>query len=383
MVFDLDFESLGSEFSPEISGVDLEYDADFVSMEQAAVGKAEQQFGDTIIEAEPPEWKEVGRCANSVLQRSHDLRAAVHLANATLALDGLVSFSKVMTLIKSYVADYWETFHPVLDPEDDNDPTFRVNTLMSMCDYATTLSLIHDTPLISVKGLGGISLQQWRIAHGDVPPKHGEEGEKLELSVINAAFQDADWDHLKANSEAAEGLVSTVTTIEELVTDQVGSGDSCNFEVLMKDLKQLQRILAEQVDLRAVQEEPAEDPTAEGDFDEKASNNGGSSPGAVASGKLVTIENLNVTTRHDAVLALDKVCQYFEKYEPSSPLPLLLKRARRLSNKSFLEIIKDISPDGMHQVESLGGLEDDVGSSSGSESDYHDRQAEERNDDDY
>lgn len=35
-------------------GEDLEYDADFMALQQAATGKREQQFGDTIIPAEPP-----------------------------------------------------------------------------------------------------------------------------------------------------------------------------------------------------------------------------------------------------------------------------------------------------------------------------------------
>lgn len=33
-------------------GENLEYDADFQAMNQASLGKAEQQFGDTIIPAE-------------------------------------------------------------------------------------------------------------------------------------------------------------------------------------------------------------------------------------------------------------------------------------------------------------------------------------------
>ncbi|WP_205746852.1 hypothetical protein [Duganella callida] len=56
---------------------------------------------------------------------------------------------------------------------------------------------------------------------------------------------------------------------------------------------------------------------------------------------------------------LDKLIGYYEKHEPSSPLPLLLLRARRLVPKSFLEIIEDMAPDGMHQIAVLRGPQDE------------------------
>ena len=48
-------------------GENLEYDADFQAMEQAMQGKAEQQFGDTIIPAEPADWTTVEKLAAGYL----------------------------------------------------------------------------------------------------------------------------------------------------------------------------------------------------------------------------------------------------------------------------------------------------------------------------
>jgi type VI secretion system protein ImpA len=53
--------------------------------------------------------------------------------------------------------------------------------------------------------------------------------------------------------------------------------------------------------------------------------------------------------------ALDRICQYYAEYEPSSPLPLMLQRCRRLVTASFLEIIQDVIPEAMSQAESIGG----------------------------
>ena len=58
----------------------------------------------------------------------------------------------------------------------------------------------------------------------------------------------------------------------------------------------------------------------------------------------------------DAIRMIDKVCDYFERHEPSSPVPLLLNRAKRLISKDFLEILRDLTPDGVLQAESIGGV---------------------------
>ncbi|MBE0617668.1 MAG: hypothetical protein IH608_07060 [Proteobacteria bacterium] len=60
-------------------------------------------------------------------------------------------------------------------------------------------------------------------------------------------------------------------------------------------------------------------------------------------------------SREDVVHLLDKVCDYFRRNEPSSPVPLLLERAKRLVSKSFLEIVRDLAPDGVAQVELIRG----------------------------
>jgi type VI secretion system protein ImpA len=70
-------------------GPDLTYDNDFQAMESAAQGKAEQQFGETVIPAEPPDWRDVERQASALMLRTKDLRVAVLLCRAWTTLQGL------------------------------------------------------------------------------------------------------------------------------------------------------------------------------------------------------------------------------------------------------------------------------------------------------
>ncbi|MEL7338378.1 MAG: hypothetical protein AAFN70_19475, partial [Planctomycetota bacterium] len=62
-----------------------------------------------------------------------------------------------------------------------------------------------------------------------------------------------------------------------------------------------------------------------------------------------------IGSRKDAIKALDDVCDFYELNEPSSPLPLLIRRAQRLASKSFLDILRDLAPDAVATAEALGG----------------------------
>ena len=81
---------------------------------------------------------------------------------------------------------------------------------------------------------------------------------------------------------------------------------------------------------------------------------GGRAAVAVAGGGPVTAKALkSVATRDEALHLLDIVIRYYEQYETSSPLSLMLVRARKLADKSFLEILQELAPDGVFQAQSI------------------------------
>jgi type VI secretion system protein ImpA len=68
-----------------------------------------------------------------------------------------------------------------------------------------------------------------------------------------------------------------------------------------------------------------------------------------------------INSRQDVTRILDQICLYYEKNEPASPVPLLLKRAARLVDKDFFEIIQDVAPESVDQIQKLiGGAKDKV-----------------------
>jgi type VI secretion system protein ImpA len=63
-----------------------------------------------------------------------------------------------------------------------------------------------------------------------------------------------------------------------------------------------------------------------------------------------------ITTPLDVENALDRIMAYYAAYEPSSPVPVILKRAKRLVGADFMTIMKDIAPGGVDNVMLVGGI---------------------------
>jgi type VI secretion system protein ImpA len=66
-----------------------------------------------------------------------------------------------------------------------------------------------------------------------------------------------------------------------------------------------------------------------------------------------------IRSRQDAVRALEAIAEYFRATEPSSPIPLVVDRARRLVSKNFLEVLADIAPEALASARSAGGIKDE------------------------
>ncbi|MCR5084844.1 MAG: hypothetical protein K6A65_05015, partial [Succinivibrionaceae bacterium] len=53
------------------------------------------------------------------------------------------------------------------------------------------------------------------------------------------------------------------------------------------------------------------------------------------------------TTRSEALLLLRKAADYFQKAEPTSPVPFLIKRAVRMAEMNFIELLGEIDQNAL------------------------------------
>ncbi|MEO1557184.1 MAG: type VI secretion system protein TssA, partial [Pseudomonadota bacterium] len=66
-----------------------------------------------------------------------------------------------------------------------------------------------------------------------------------------------------------------------------------------------------------------------------------------------------INTPTDVQNALDRIISYYERAEPSSPVPLLLERAKKLVGADFMTIVRDMAYDSVDRVNMIGGISDD------------------------
>jgi type VI secretion system protein ImpA len=344
----IDVDSSLTEVSSDSPcGENMEYDPLFGEMERAATGKPEQQFGNTIIPAEEPKWRDVQKIATELIEKTKDLRVATEFARAELATSGLPAFTNSLALIRGYLERYWLAVHPQLDPDDGNDPATRVNVLESLCDEARTLRLLRQMPIVSSRTFGRFSLRDVAIADGELPAPEGV-AEPPDWTKINAAFEETSVDDIKTNSTAVVTAIDHVNSIQRTFSSEVGAGNGVNFRPLMTVLQAADKVFSGQLTRRGVSLVEEEAAPEEGSGD------------AESNGKASSKESANrlsgtITTRDDVLVALQKITEYYAKYEPSSPLPLLLQRCKRLVSASFLEIIQDLAPDVLGQISAMGG----------------------------
>ena len=65
-----------------------------------------------------------------------------------------------------------------------------------------------------------------------------------------------------------------------------------------------------------------------------------------------------INSPNDVLNTLDRIISYYKRNEPSSPVPMLLLRAKKLVSADFLTIVKDMAPHGVENVYLIGGIEE-------------------------
>ena len=337
----IDVDALLLEIAPDAPcGPDLEYDHAFLALEQEALGKPEVQYGETITPAVPPDWKIIRRMAGELLERSRDLRLAVHLARASLALSGIAGLADSLALIERLLDARWDSVHPLLDADDDNDPTLRINSLAILADTATLVRELKDATLLTLPGLGPLTIKVLEVANGEQPPPAGQD--KIAIGSIEGAIADLDPGKLAAGSDALKRALDSVVNIELILVRQVGSSQALNLDALTRPLRRAHDFLARQGQGAAA---ASDTPGLDGEA--------GALEGASRAAR--TAISGDIGGRDDVLRMLDKLVGYYNRHEPSSPIPILLERAKRLVPMNFFEIMQDLAPDGVAQLTVIRG----------------------------
>ena len=309
------------------SGPELSHDPDFATLERLAKGTPETQFA----EAEPPAWPAVHEQAMALAGRTRDLRVAVLLTRAGAHTGGLPGYAQGLQLVAGLLEQQWDTVHPRLDAEDNNDATMRLNALWPLSDLATGMADLRGS-LIGPPGSGlTVRLVELAWTKADAAPGEVRPTPTGMLQGLRSAA-DADPQIIPA----LRAVSAAVTGIEQTVSRRAGIAGPD-----FKPLRAIANACAQAVDqLEGLVPASANAATPIGSEAIQA--------GSAAVGGL--------QSREDVVRVLGQVCDWVEAHEPSNPAPLLIRRAQRLMSKSFLDLVKELAPQGLSQIEQIAGV---------------------------
>jgi type VI secretion system protein ImpA len=314
-------------------GADLEYDPAFLALEEAARGKPEQQFGDTVIAAQEPDWRAVFENASDLARRTRDVRVAVMLARSGARLHGAAAYASALSLTAGLLDRHWDHVFPLLDADDNNDPTMRLNALAPLVDADGGLADLRAAAIGS--GRGALTVRQVELALGKAEPLPDETVMSPDGIVQGLQAAEA---QAAGTLAALQQLQAEVARIESLLIDKVGGAQGPELRPL--------RVIAQALANAASQAEGGDTALA----DAAGAETGGSATAGAVRGAPGTL-----VTREDVMRSLDRACDWLERHEPTNPAPLLIRRAQRLMGKNFLEIIRDLAPAGIDQIENIAG----------------------------
>lgn len=334
-------------------GGNLEYDAAYIALKEEAKGTPEKQIGDHIEPAVPPNWRLVRKQALELLERTRDLYLLVELARANLNMEGLRGLKDSLSLLRRALEEYWDSIHPQLDPDDDNDPTLRINILTTICDVEAFLRPLSNAPLVESRAIGRFSLRDFQYATGRLQPP--AEATAPQLAVIQGAFSEVPVEDVLATRDALQGSLDDIDAIENFLTRQVGIGNAPSFAPIRDLLEEALGHVKGQLERLGVNALDGEGAVEAASATEEVPAKDG--------GRRLSVGQIDaVGNRQEVMRLFDLICEYYAKHEPSSPVPLLVRRAKRLVTMDFMEIMQDLVPSGIAEASVFKGPDAEEGS---------------------
>ncbi len=355
------------------SGESLRDDPAFHEIERLTQPRVEvtrDERNNPIAEtAVPVDWAEVLRQAEALRPRGRDLRLLVIVTRALANERGLAGLGDGLTLIGRALAEHWDTLHPELRDGPPRDAARRrVNALAQLqADPGGLLGDLRAREMMAPRGVGrvtGRDLERGVLSVQDVladAPRMATEADRAALAAAQDDLLSRVGRGCKAQAEAdPEGLArmlaearaagEAVAGVESALREKLGETAPA-----LADLARFLAGVAGSLERAAPAAGGEAAPVAEG---------AAPAAGALAGTAPVVARSVSggfpdgLATREDVVKCLDLVIAFYDRTEPSSPIPHLVRRVRRMVPMDFLQLMEDLAPSGLKEFRLLAGVPD-------------------------
>lgn len=338
-----DPEKYGVEISPGAGcGPDL-YDTEpaFAALMDSCEEMLPERFSD--FDRSEIEFSDIYKQMEGFLKQSRDIRLLVMLGQFSLLSGQLQQFADVVRILRKLLETLWDEVHPM-----DADFGFmeRMGALESFNSRPTVILPLEAAPLLKTRRSGPISYRAIKIATGDLTAREDEH--TISLGAIEAALTSGELEQevieqvLKDLSELPDELRGISETCAEKLKAADAKATAPNYDALATLIADINTEL--NVRLGRMSAEDA-DAAAQGDDETGQASEAGKG----------TTSNLEIRNAAQAKLILDAVEDYFSAREPSHPALFLVREARGLVGKSYLDALKILMPRRFDEVALLLG----------------------------
>jgi len=310
-------------------GPEMTYAAEFLALEQLALGKVEQQYGDTIIPAEDPDWQSVESNALQLLVQSKDMRIAGLLCRSWTNTEGLIGLARGLELMGALLAKYWDDIHPL--PED-GDYFMRMNAVAMLNDVTGLLRELRQTEFLA-SNFGHFTVRDAEVlARG----QRAESNAQLTMDQLRLGMAHA--------AEQGHALLVAVPRAKEALEQLVRLCDDKLPHHQRPDMGNIQSLVALLHSLLPKSEQAA-----------AVSKGPGDGPDVVVTAAPAIGQEIK--TREDAIRQLVKIAEFLESTEPTNPASLLIRRSAKLMGMSFIDLLRELAPQSLQQIELITGVQ--------------------------
>ncbi|WP_419793402.1 type VI secretion system protein TssA [Pseudomonas palleroniana] len=324
-----------SALSNRSCGRDLEYTDEFIVLEQASRTAETVEYGEHVYVTQAIDWPHVEALCRGLYEQTLDLRVMVILARALLDRCGLNGYLGGLRLVAWLVRQRWESVHPQLVAEDQFDPLIRINTLAELVVPSTVIGVLKRQVLARTEDGQTLCLGDLDTISSTEGAQHSEQ-----LALLTQLIEP----NCSTELMRSLGLINALRTVLDEMTADLDEKTAAQgispFLGLSKSLQKWGRVIEDRLRL-VVTKRPSVQSSERASSVSRAQNHGRTGS---------TCES-----REDVVRALDAICSYYQRHEPSSPVPFLIARVRRITTMSFIDIIEELAPNSVTDLRRLGG----------------------------
>lgn len=318
---------------------DITSEPAYQELQIAIEGKPGSQMGDAVIPDQPPNFQQALALATEMLGQSKHLALLVGFTRAAAGKQGFAGFADALKLVETVASDYWDSLHPVADEDDPDDPWWeRISLLRELTDSPAASETLYRVNLVEVRHIGAFSSRDIDIAAGRLSGSE-EDKERCNSNLIRGAFTEAPVESLQVISQGIDDSLLNLESLGNFFNEKLGAGNAPSFSDLIDRVNTCKQLFAEFAGdiVSAVDEQPEEESS-------EPVESGTAEAVATTPGRSNATKSGGFAGRDDVAIALDSVMRFYQKHEPSSPVPILLARAREMVYKNFFDLLRELAP---------------------------------------